>query len=112
MKLLVDSQLPPALARHIDECGTACIHVRDVGLARALDQTIWDYARSHNLVIVSKDRDFRDIAILKGSPPQVIWVRLGNCRRIDLIAAFDRSWKAVQETLARGIPVAELRWTI
>lgn len=109
MKLLVDSQLPPALARHIDACGTACIHVRDVGLTRALDQTIWDYARSHNLVIVSKDRDFRDMAILKGSPPQVIWVRVGNCRLADLIAAFDRGWISVRDRLARGIPVAELR---
>lgn len=109
MKLLIDSQLPPALARHIDASGTSCIHVRDVGLARASDHTIWDYAKLHNLVIVSKDQDFREMAILKGSPPQVIWVRLGNCRRIDLIAAFDRRWKAVLDTLAVGIPVAELR---
>lgn len=109
MKLLVDSQLPPALARHITASGTSCIHVRDVGLARATDQVIWDYAKSHNLVIVSKDEDFRQMAILQGSPPQVIWVRLGNCRRIDLFAAFDRGWQAVQTTLDNGIPLAELR---
>jgi predicted nuclease of predicted toxin-antitoxin system len=109
LKLLVDNQLPPALARHIDACGTTCIHVRDVGLARALDKTIWDYASSHDMVIVSKDRDFRDMAILRGSPPQVIWVRVANCRRIDLIAAFDLGLQSAKDTLLRGIPVAELR---
>lgn len=63
----------------------------------------------HSMVIVSKDQDFREMAILKGTPPQVIWVRLGNCRRTDLIAAFDRSWKSLHDTLALGVPVAELR---
>lgn len=108
MKLLVDSQLPPALARHIEASGVSCIHVPDVGLASASDQTIWDYAKMHGMVIISKDQDFREMAILKGPPPQVIWVRLGNCRRTDLIAAFDRSCISLHDTLSLGIPLAEL----
>lgn len=83
--------------------------MRDIGLARASDQTIWNYAKSHNMVIVSKDQDFRQMVITRGSPPQLIWVRLGNCRRVDMIAAFDLAWKDVQAKLYAGIPVAELR---
>jgi predicted nuclease of predicted toxin-antitoxin system len=30
-------------------------------------------------MIVSKDSDMHDLSLLFGSPPKVIWVRLGNC---------------------------------
>ena len=31
------------------------------------------------MAIVSKDSDFQQRALLKGHPPKVVWVRLGNC---------------------------------
>jgi predicted nuclease of predicted toxin-antitoxin system len=54
-------------------------HVRDVGLERADDQTIWAHARANGQVIVSKDEDFAERALLEGPPSKVIWIRLGNC---------------------------------
>jgi predicted nuclease of predicted toxin-antitoxin system len=30
-------------------------------------------------VIVSKDADFRERSFVRGAPPKVVWVRLGNC---------------------------------
>jgi predicted nuclease of predicted toxin-antitoxin system len=53
--------------------------VRDVGLSTADDQAVWLYAASRGLVIVSKDSDFQQRALLHGHPPKVVWVRLGNC---------------------------------
>lgn len=38
MTLLVDNQLPVALARYLVANGWVCIHVRDVGLDEAGDQ--------------------------------------------------------------------------
>jgi predicted nuclease of predicted toxin-antitoxin system len=69
---------------------------------------VWQYAKAHGMVIVSKDKDFDDLAKSKGTPPQVIWVRLGNCRRADLIAAFDRRWENMRDMLAAGVAVVEL----
>lgn len=37
------------------------------------------HARDHGFVIVTKDSDFADLAFALGAPPQVIWLRLGNC---------------------------------
>ena len=34
-------------------------HVRDAGLRGAADEVIWEHARNHRYVIVSKDDDFR-----------------------------------------------------
>jgi predicted nuclease of predicted toxin-antitoxin system len=33
----------------------------------------------HGFMIVSKDNDFAELAILRGSPPKVVWLRIGNC---------------------------------
>jgi len=44
---------------------------------------IWEYAKSHGFVIVSKDSDFQQRSLLHGAPPQFIWLRLGNCSVAD-----------------------------
>jgi predicted nuclease of predicted toxin-antitoxin system len=46
---------------------------------REPDAAIWEYARSNGYVIVTKDADFADMSVLRGHPPKVIWVRIGNC---------------------------------
>lgn len=32
-----------------------------------------------DLMIVSKDSDMHDLSLVLGTPPKVIWIRLGNC---------------------------------
>jgi len=39
-----------------------------------------------------------------GSTVQLIWVRTGNCRTKTLLAAFDRSWLAIESCFAAGDP--------
>ena len=89
MTLLVDNQLPLALARYLAANGWECIHVRDVALEAATDRTIWQYALERGLTIITKDEDFQALANHQGGiPPQVVWVRLGNCRKATLLEAF------------------------
>lgn len=45
---------------------------------------VWEYARANGCTIVTKDSDFNDLAALRGSPPKVVWLRLGNCTTGDL----------------------------
>ena len=56
-EVLVDNQLPAALARFLASRGVDCQHVLDIDLADATDAEIWDYA-SKNDVVISKDEDF------------------------------------------------------
>jgi predicted nuclease of predicted toxin-antitoxin system len=53
--------------------------VRNVGLARAPDPLIWQHALSAGFTIVSKDEDFHHLSFLRGAPPKVIGLSLGNC---------------------------------
>ncbi|MET0858001.1 MAG: DUF5615 family PIN-like protein [Telluria sp.] len=62
MNLLVDSQLPPALAHHLLGRGILSKHVRHLSLETATDVEIWEYAQSHGMTIVSKDQDFQNLA--------------------------------------------------
>ena len=86
MKLLFDENLSPRLVAGLSDIFPGSVHVRDVGLARANDVAIWDYARNHNLTIVSKDADFHHLSFVHGPPPKVIWVRRGNCSTTDIAA--------------------------
>ena len=106
---MIDNQLPPALARHLTTRGYPANHVADVGLDAADDRTIWAYAASNTCVVVSKDEDYFYLAVGDPSGPQLVWVRLGNCRTPVLSAAFDRMLPAIVAALSTGQQIVELR---
>ena len=90
MKLLFDQNLSHRLIGQLAAVFPGLSHVRDAGLAAAPDVDVWTYAASNGFVIVSKDTDFQQRALLFGHPPKVIWVRLGNCST-DAVGALLRS---------------------
>ncbi len=79
MKLLFDLNLSFRLVAMLADIYPDSIHVRTVGLAESSDLAVWDYASTNGHTIVSKDDDFRQMSILRGAPPKVIWLQVGNC---------------------------------
>lgn len=84
MKLLFDENLSPSLAGLIGKPFPGSTHLRDVGLKGASDAQVWDYAAAHDFVIATKDDDFRELSVLRGAPPKVVMIVLGNCSTADL----------------------------
>lgn len=78
MKLLYDQNLSRRLVQRLESEFPESRHVADVGLDTATDREVWEHAREHDLVIVSKDSDFRQLAFLNGAPPKAVWLRVGN----------------------------------
>ena len=78
MRLLFDENLSPHLVDKLASEYPGSLHVRSVGLLGKEDATIWEYARQNDLIIVSKDNDFRQLIFLKGPPPKVVWLSVGN----------------------------------
>lgn len=78
MKLLFDQNLSHRLLTEIGDIFPDSLHVRMLGLAEADDLQIWNYAKSHNLVIVTQDSDYADWNKLRGAPPKIVWLRCGN----------------------------------
>ena len=69
MTLLFDQNLWRMLVRRLADEYPESVHVAGVGLDTATDREIWEYAGQRGYVIVSKDSDFRQLALLLG-PPQ------------------------------------------
>mgnify|MGYP000957629375 CR=1 FL=1 len=84
MNLLFDQNLSSRLVAALASAFPGSRHVRDLGLDRADDQAIWQFAAEHGCVIVSKDTDFIHRALLLGAPPKVVFVRVGNCRTSEI----------------------------
>ena len=109
MKLLIDHQLPLALALHLRRRGHTWDHVADLGLSKAADVDVWAWAERDGAVLVSKDEDFVLLLSRPGAVGQLIWVRLGNCRNGVLLAAFDRVHDEMVAAVAAGRRVFEVR---
>jgi len=101
LRFLVDAQLPPALARQIEKFGHTAEHVADCGLATARDDAI------RSAIIITKDEDFAVRKVLQEGPP-VIWIRIGNTRRADLLRRMEADFNAVVAALERGETFIEI----
>lgn len=108
MRFLIDAQLPPALARWLEQAGHEAWHVVDVGLASAPDSQVWAFAVLRGAVVVTKDQDFAELAAWRDRAPQVLWVRIGNCTRAQLIRAFEGVLPAAVQALASGDKIVEI----
>lgn len=97
MKLLFDEQLSPRLAQSLQGEFPGSQHVHDRGLGSASDRDVFAHARSHDFLIVTKDSDFAELALSLGSPPKVIWLRLGNCATSDVLELLRRQALVIHE---------------
>ena len=79
MKLLLDANISWRLAAKLKSHFEDCLHVDYIELkVPARDIEIWNYALAHNLIIVTNDDDFINLANSKGFPPKVVLLKTGN----------------------------------
>jgi predicted nuclease of predicted toxin-antitoxin system len=109
VKFLIDNQLPPALARFISEgLRMEASHVIDAGLRNGTDADVRRYASENDFVLISQDEDFVTL-YSKAPSARLLWVRLGNCRRVFLLSVFKEQWPKIVERFESGERFVELR---
>ncbi len=109
MRFLVDAQLPPALARWLVSQGHEAEHVADVEMTAAPDSEIWDHAKKTDAIIITKDEDFSILHNLGNQPkPKVIWLRVGNTRRSELLEWFNSLMPGIISALDQGETLIEI----
>jgi predicted nuclease of predicted toxin-antitoxin system len=84
VRVLLDEQLSESLLQQLQDLWPDGAHVRQLGLGGAADDVVWQRAIDLGCVLVTKDEDFHRLSVLKGAPPKVVWVRLGNCSTDDI----------------------------
>jgi predicted nuclease of predicted toxin-antitoxin system len=58
---------------------TFSIHVTSAALGSTAVAVIWEYAKAHRFMFLSKDKNFAGLSIALGPPPKVILLQTGNC---------------------------------
>ena len=88
MKLLFDQNLSPTLVRRLADLFPDASHVQAAGLVFASDDQVWEYARLNGFAIVTKDEDYNNLSVMRGCPPKIIWLQMGNCTTAQVEAVF------------------------
>ncbi len=78
MRLLFDENLSPRLCDLLADIFPGSESALAVGLGGRSDQDVWLYAATFDMIVVSKDSDFVERAMVTPSA-KFIWLRVGNC---------------------------------
>ena len=97
MRLLFDENLSPRLCAGLAGTFPGSASVLTCGLQGETDSEIWRYATENGFIVVSKDSDFVERAIVTGSGPKVIWIRLGNCTTTSVQIVLQNSLSRLEE---------------
>lgn len=111
MKLLLDANLSPEVARLLREAGHDAIHVRDIGLLSAPDPEIMQAAAKEGRILLTADADFGALLALGSlAAPSVLLLRsadhLRPAEQAELIAV---NLPQIAEDLEKGAIVSLTR---
>lgn len=90
MRLLFDEQLSEALVAKLAGAFPDALHVRLLERGGASDADVWDLARDCGCTLVTKDADFHRLSLLRGAPPKVVWLRVGNASTADVARLIEK----------------------
>ncbi|MCB0581315.1 MAG: DUF5615 family PIN-like protein [Phaeodactylibacter sp.] len=97
------SQLPRKLSNKLDELGADSIHVSHYLAGHLFDDVeIKEIAIEQDRIIVSKDIDFHNHFVLKGSPPRILLLKVGNISNKDLLNFIDRHYPEISSFFEQG----------
>ena len=74
------------------------IHQKDINETWS-DEEVWIYAKTNNLIIVTKDADFSTKVLYIGAPPKVIHIRFGNMKMNEFYVLFNKIWKEIEDAI-------------
>jgi predicted nuclease of predicted toxin-antitoxin system len=77
-------------------------------MASAPDVVIWHFPIQTQSEIITKDEDFAKRKVLADDGPTVVWIRLPNTRRRQLLAWFDVALPVLVSALERGETLIEM----
>jgi predicted nuclease of predicted toxin-antitoxin system len=67
----------------------------------ATDSQIWNYAKEHDLIILTKDADFYNRIIVSEPPPRVVHLRIGNMRKAKFHKFIANQWENIESLISK-----------
>ena len=105
-KILLDQGLPRSAVKILRDKGWEVLHTGDIGLDRATDREILDYARNESRVVITLDSDFHAIlAVENAASPSVIRIRREGLKGPELSELIMKTWPKIQNIIKEGAMV-------
>ncbi|MEE8056989.1 MAG: DUF5615 family PIN-like protein, partial [Pseudomonadales bacterium] len=103
-----DNNLSHRLASKFSKLVEECQHVRNVGLESSEDMKVWQFAKDNGYVIVTKDEDFSFISHVRGYPPKVVWLKVGNCSTTEIEKIIGNNINEISVALDSDVGIIEI----
>jgi predicted nuclease of predicted toxin-antitoxin system len=85
VRLLLDENLSESVIPGILDLYPESLHIRLLGAGGAADGIVWQLAKEHECLLVTRDEDFLRLSIMRGAPPKVVWLAVGNPSNQDIV---------------------------
>ena len=106
-RILLDQGLPRTAAKILATWDWDVVHAADVGLNRATDREIIEYARQQQRFVITLDADFHSIiATENAESPSVVRIRREGLKAEEPAELIERIWPAIQEQMESGALVS------
>ena len=98
MKFICDVHISHKLVKHLKALGYESFHVNDL-LHKwySTDKEISTYADLHNLILITKDYDFKNSYFVNKTPHKLIKINLGNISNAELIRIISDNLTAIEK---------------
>ena len=98
MKFICDVHISFKLVRRLNSLGFPTLHVNDLpGKWYTTDREISAYSDLHDLILITKDYDFKNSFFLQKTPRKLIKINLGNVSNSDLLKIVCDNLEAIQK---------------
>ena len=106
IRILLDQGLPRSAVKILKDKGLDVLHTGDIGLSRAADRQILDFARKEDRVVITLDSDFHAIlAVENAASPSVIRIRREGLKGPKLSELIMKTWPKIQNIIKEGAMV-------
>ncbi|MCK5211003.1 MAG: DUF5615 family PIN-like protein [Cyclobacteriaceae bacterium] len=98
MKFLCDVHISYKIVKFLNSLSFQTIHVNEIlDKWHTTDLEICSYADEHNMIVITKDYDFRDSFYLNNTPKKLIKINLGNISNSQLVHLLSENLRAIQK---------------
>jgi predicted nuclease of predicted toxin-antitoxin system len=103
MKFWLDAHLSPAIAKLLNEKYSAqATSIRSLKLSQCEDEEIFMKAREEDVIFITKDDDFIHLLERFGSPPRILWLKVGNTSYQQMKKVFANSFDSLVSLFEAG----------
>lgn len=96
MRVLCDVHIPYRLINRLRQLGVDATHVnRILDGSKTKDIDIAAFVDTHQMLLITKDGDFRNSHFLNGTPKHILRLTFGNLSNTDLITLVEKYWSSI-----------------